>query len=326
MKGTTILVATALVLITMLTGQLPAAGDTATPAPQQEAASQASAQPTAKPAVDESYIVKPEDVLGLDVWGEPEMSKQQMPVTPEGKINVPFLGTIQAAGLTQQQLADNIGKGFVDAEILKNPRVVVSLLSLHKRTVRVLGQVNRPGEYEFREGDTVMEAVANAGSFTENSYLEGTTLTRRDGGIVNLNLRQLFYKGDMTQNLRLEHGDTINIPEDFVNKYYVLGEINRPGQYQLREGVTALSAVSLAGGPTPRGTLRSVAIVRNASKGTQRLNVNISKLIDTGDTKQDIPLKPGDVVYVSKTSTPDWNKIFQAISAVGNAAYMIRRY
>ncbi len=300
---------------------------TSQPSTQPESAAPANAtySPT-KTAVDVNYIIQPEDILQLDVWGEPDMSRQNMHVTPEGNVNVPFIGTMKAAGLTLTQLADAIAQAYIDAQILKTPRVVVSILALHKRTVRVLGQVNRPGEYEFREGDTVMEAIANAASFNENAYLQGATLTRRNGTVIHLDLHKLFYKGDMTQNLKLEKGDTINIPEDLTNQYYVLGEIMRPGLYKLKEGMTALGAISLAGGPTPRGTMSSVAIIRNNGQTSQRIKLNMTKLINQGDTKQDLTLQPGDVVYVAETSTPDWAKISQILNTILSATYITRRY
>lgn len=319
MKYVTIILAAAVILRVTATAQAPS------PSVEQPTSSVA-APPSAQPPPPANYIIQPEDVLQLDVWGEPDLSRQTMPVTPEGKVNVPYVGEMQAAGLTQQQLADNIAKALIDAEILKSPRVVVSIVSLHKRTVRVLGQVGRPGEYDFRDGDTVMEAVASAGSFTPSAYLEGTTLTRRDGTVIYLDLRKLFYKGDMTQNIRLEKGDTINIPEDVVNRFYVLGEVLRPGLFQLQPSTTVLSAISIAGGPTPRGTLKAVAVVRNTPKGPQRLTLNLNKLVEKAETQQDMPLLPGDVVYVPESTMPDWNKISAVLNSVLSATYITRRF
>jgi len=287
------------------------------------AACQDSAPTSAAPT---DYRIAPEDVLQIDVWGEPDLEKIQVQVTPDGKIHVPYIGPMHVQGKTQQQVANDIAEAFVKEELLVSPKVNITLLSMHRPTVRVLGQVGRPGLVEFKEGDTIMEAIAQAGSYTADAYLEKATLTRKDSTEpIPVDLKALFYKGDMSQNLKLEKGDTIYIPEDTVNKYYVLGEVMRPGLFQLRENVTVLSAVMAAGGPTPRGKMKGTMLIRGDIKNPQKVPVNLAELIDKGDVKQDIPLEPGDVVYVPESNKPDWNKVSTFLSALISVGYL-RRY
>ena len=275
--------------------------------------------------VPTDYLIAPDDLLQMDVWGEPEL-KTQVQVTPDGNINVPFIGPVKAQGKTQKQLADEIGKLYVDREFLVSPNVNITLVRIHKPMIRVLGQVGRPGVIEFEDGDTVMEAIAQAGSYTESALLEDVTLTRKDSTEpIHLDLKALFHKGDMSQNLKLEKGDTIYIPEDTINKYYVLGEVLRPGLFKLNDNVTVLSAISGAGGPTPKAKLKSTMLIRGDIKKKKKVVVNVANLISKGDIKEDMEIKAGDVVYVPESNKPDWNKISSFLNVLTSVSYF-RRY
>jgi polysaccharide biosynthesis/export protein len=278
-------------------------------------------------AVPEDYRITAEDVIQIDVWGEPDLSKIQVQVTPDGMITVPFVGSIKAEGYTQQELIDKIAKGYVDADILVDPKVSIRLMVMHRPKVYVLGRVNRPGVVEFKDGDTIMEAIAQAGSYREDALLTRASLTKKDSNLppVELDLKALFLEGDLSQNRKLENGDTIHIPEDTLNKYYVLGEVMRPSMYALRDNTTVLSAVMAAGGPTPRGKMRGTVLIRGSAENPEKIPVDIAKLVDSGDVSQDIELKPGDVVYVPETNKPDWSKISSFLNALISVGYL-RRY
>lgn len=294
------------------------------------------AEPTTVPAVEEpavtpqfvpeNYLIAPEDVLQIDVWGEPELTKMQVQVTPDGNITVPFIGPMTAEGKTQQQLADDIAAAYVERDILINPKISVRLMIIHKPTVYVLGQVARQGVVEFKDGDTLLEALAQAGINRSDALLEQATLTRRGSNEpIPVNLKALLDKGDMSQNHVLQKGDTIYIPEDTLNKYYVLGEVLRPNIYPLDDNITVLSAISAAGGPTPRGKLKGTMLIRGDADNPEKVPVNIAKLIESGDVTQDIKLKPGDVVYVPETSKPDWSKISSFLNTLMSVSYL-RKY
>jgi polysaccharide export outer membrane protein len=278
------------------------------------------------PVADPNYRLKEEDVLRLDVWGEPQLTNQQLQITPDGNINVAFVGEMQAAGLTLTELSKKIAQKLEEAGILANAKIQLSIISLHKPTVRVLGQVQRPGEVTFKEGDTILDAIAQAGSYTNEAWLEKATLTRKGSDKpIPLNLKKLL-EGDLTENYELQKGDTIYIPpEHYENKVYVLGMVARPGIYPIKDRTTVLSAISLAGGPLERAAMRSTVVVRGGPSKPERVPCNIARLVDKGDFSQDIPLQPGDVVIVPETKRPDWGKISQVLSTILNLTYL-RRY
>ena len=131
--------------------------------------------------------------------------------------------------------------------------------------------------------------------------------------------------GDLSQNYELVNGDVIYIPhEDYNNKIYVLGQVNRPGQYSLKDNTTILSAVSLAGGANDRGSVRETVLLRGDPANPERIKVNFKKLFDTGDMSQDLVLSPGDVVVVPDSKKFDWNRVSQLVSTVVNLSYLRR--
>ena len=281
-----------------------------------------SAQPE---PVSQAYRLQREDIMRISVLGEPELQVEQM-VDPQGYIGVPLLvGSLHVEGLTQGELITKIEEGL--ATYLVEPKVQITLIRVRNPKVYVLGQVTRPGLHEFRLGDRVMEAIAQAGSFMETADLKGSKLTHKDSKeAIPLDLYKLFYEGDMSQNLVLEDGDTIYLPEDTRNKYFVLGEVLRPTVYRLKTDVTLIDAISMAGGPTQRASLKNTYVVRGDPKNPERIKVDMAKLLKSGDLSENIEIRPGDVVYVPETSKPDWSKVANIISVVVNSSYLARMW
>lgn len=277
------------------------------------------------PPVELSYRISEEDVLRLDVWGEPQLSNMQMQVTPGGKINVPYIGEMQVLGLTQTQVSEQIAKKLAEQDIILDAKVQLTIVSLHRPQVRVLGAVQRPGSFDFKDGDTILDAIAQGGSYSDDAMLESATLTHQGSATqIPINLREML-RGNLQQNFKLQNGDALYIPhEDYNNKIYVMGQVNRPGQYSLKDKTTLLAAISLAGGQTERGDPRKSVILRGDRAKPERVQCNLSKLFDKADFSQDIALKAGDIVVVPETKSPNWNKISQIISTVVNIGYLRR--
>ncbi len=276
-------------------------------------------------ALPVQYRLQTEDIMRITVWGEQNLTGEHM-VDPEGNISLSLLGQVHVGGLTVAELVDTLRKGL--DTWLVDPKIEITITKFRQPKVHVLGEVNRPGVHEFKMGDRVMEAIALAGSFRETSYLKGATLTRK-GQIdsVPLDLHSLFLAGDMSKNLELKDGDAIYIPEDTTNKFYVLGEVQRPGQFKLKENMTVMDAITTASGPTPRGILKGTVVIRGGidpSKPSERIKLDLGKFIGKADLTQNIKLLPGDVVYVPETTKPDWSKVSQIISALFNSSYLFR--
>jgi len=266
--------------------------------------------------VEGAYRLQPEDVIRIQIVGEPELSAPQVTVSRDGKISVPIIGEVQAGGLTTSQLEQLIGRRYQEMRILREPRVSVTIIQFHRPRVSVLGFVQRPGTYEFKEGDRVLDSLSLGGGIVpERARLEEAWMQRLDGSKINLNLYRLLYEGDTSQNLLLQDGDTLYIPEETQNRYFVGGQVKRPGQYVWRPGLTVLDALSQAAWETDRARLSQTFVVRKKPDGTEeRIRVDMVRLLNKGDMTQNIELQPGDVVYVSETNTPNYDEIYRILS------------
>lgn len=241
---------------------LPGAG----PASAQAGAATLAQQPPAPqaPASSPAYVLGPEDVVEVTVYGYDNLTRI-VTVGPDGTISLPLAGTVMAAGLTVEQLTAALVQRF--AAYIRRPQVTVSVKEYRKMRVSVLGQVTRPGIQELRPGATVLDALAAAGGLTEKASITQARLVRASGETLPLRLDDLLLRQNLAHNLVLHPGDTLMIPEELNNKIYVLGDVNAPGVFVLREDVTVLQALAMAGGPALRGyaTARTVHIIRRAS-------------------------------------------------------------
>jgi polysaccharide export outer membrane protein len=285
-------------------------------------------QPDGPIVRDPNYRLAPDDVLQLTVWGEPAIQGVYLTVTPEGVIVAPVVGSIRAAGRTVEEVKAEIARRFIEMDYLKNPTVQLTLYQVHRMRVRVLGQVYRPGLQQMRDGDTVAHAIAEAGSFIpDTAALSKATITRPgQSEPIPVNLEAFYFEGDMSQDLPLKDGDTIYIPEDTESKIYVMGMVQRPGQFPWKKTTTVTQAISQAGGPLERGALGRTVIVRRAAEGQepQQIPVNVAEILDRGDTSKDIRLQPGDVVLVRETKRPNLTTVSQVLSNIYQVVFIAR--
>jgi len=169
-------------------------------------------QPTKPATVDPNYSIAPEDVLIIDVWKEPEISRT-VPVRRDGKISLPLLNDLQAAGLTPTQLGSEITEKL-RANII-HPQVTVIVAQMSSLRIYILGQVTRGGAYPLVPDMTVMQALSIAGGFTPFANLKKIYVMRAENGtdkIFPVNYREVIRGRQMEQNIRLKPGDTIVVP------------------------------------------------------------------------------------------------------------------
>ena len=118
----------------------------------------------AKPATaDPNYVIGPQDVLDVSVWKEAELTRS-VPVRPDGKISMPLLNDVQAAGLTPMQLTTQITAGL--KKYIADPQVTVMVTQINSQRIYILGEINRAGAFPLLPGMTVLEALSSAGGFT----------------------------------------------------------------------------------------------------------------------------------------------------------------
>ncbi|RPI57412.1 MAG: sugar ABC transporter substrate-binding protein [Acidobacteria bacterium] len=166
---------------------------------------------TAMPASDNDYRIGPEDLLDISVWKNPELSRT-VPVRPDGKVSLPLVNDIVAAGLTptalRQQLIDRL------SEFIPAPEVAVIVREVHSMKVAVVGSVKTPGRYELRSAATVLEMIALAQGFTDFASRDRIVILREENGEtkrIPFNYRKVA-SGDEQANLVVQSGDIIVVP------------------------------------------------------------------------------------------------------------------
>jgi len=166
----------------------------------------------AKPAAtDPNYIIGAQDVLDVNVWKEDQLTKT-VPVRPDGKISLPLLNDVQAAGLTPIQLGSLITEAL--KKFVTNPQVTVIVREINSQRVYLLGEVTRAGAYPLLPGMTVLQALSSAGGFTQFANLKKIYVLRVENGKqqkLPFNYREALSKGG-DQNIFLKAGDTIVVP------------------------------------------------------------------------------------------------------------------
>ncbi|MBP2639381.1 MAG: polysaccharide export protein [Firmicutes bacterium] len=162
-----------------------------------------------QPVSAASYAIAQGDVLSIDVFGLEEMQFKEIIVRPDGKIDFPLIGEIQAAGSTPSELALTMQEKL--APFVKAPKVSVNIARFHTIKVYVLGEVNRPGIIELQYSHTVIDAIAGAGSWTKDAAKKKIHLIRygQKSDPIVVNLLHMLKKGDTTQNYELGNGDIL---------------------------------------------------------------------------------------------------------------------
>ena len=158
------------------------------------------------------YKIGPQDVLRIDVWKEPEISRT-VPVRPDGKISLPLLNDVQAAGLTPTQLAGVISEGL--KKYITNPQVTVGVSEINSRRVYINGEVLRSGALPLLPDMTVLQALSSAGGFTQFARIKDIYVLRTVDGKqekIPFNYKEVVKGRKPEQNIMLQSGDIIVVP------------------------------------------------------------------------------------------------------------------
>ena len=248
----------------------------------------------------ENYVIGPEDVLQISVWGSPELSVPQLPVRPDGMISVPLVGDIKVDGMTPDQLKAYLEKEYL--RFIKAPNVSVIVTAINSFKVFVVGggvasgSGSASGAIVLRSSTTLLQLLAQLGSL-QGADLKSAYLLR-SGNKLPINFMKLINNGDVSQDVDLHRGDVIFIPPDLENRIKVVGAVRTPGLFPYIKGMTALDAVLSAGGFTEFASQNNVIIVRQEGGEAKNIEVRLKDVIKDGDLGKNVPLKPGDMVNV----------------------------
>jgi polysaccharide export outer membrane protein len=158
------------------------------------------------------YVIGPEDVLAIAFWREKDLSVEAA-VRPDGMVTVPLLNDLHAAGLTPDQLREQIEAAA--AKFVTDPSVTVVVKAINSRKVFITGMVAMPGQYPLAAPTTVMQLIALAGGLQEYANSKRILIMRTEGGepkAIRFNYRDVLNGKNLRQNISLLPGDTVVIP------------------------------------------------------------------------------------------------------------------
>ncbi len=259
------------------------------------------------------YVIGTGDVLDIIVWKQPDLTKT-ITVPAGGAITYPLLGRIKAAGLTADQLAGTIAEKL-ETGYLRKPQVTVLIKEYNSQKIMVFGLVDRPGIYKLKGPTPVLDLISRIGGITlgkvdqlvisrknkeEVATAKGKKKMVEKVKTITVDLRALLLKGDLSQNVVICAGDTIYVSASKRSKIYILGQVKNPGPYEVSGQVTVLGVINLAGGITNLAASNRIKVIRETKSGKQTIKVSMGRIMK-GDKKQDIVVKPGDIIIVPES-------------------------
>jgi polysaccharide biosynthesis/export protein len=165
------------------------------------------------PALPPAYVIGPDDVLSILFWREKDLSVPEVRVRPDGKVTLPLLNDLQAAGRTPDQLRDAIVE--VARKYVEDPNPTVIVKEINSRKVFITGQVEKPGTYPLNGTTTVLQLIATAGGLRD--YVDGKNISvrRTENGtpiVYEFNYQELLNRKNLRQNIELRPGDVVIVP------------------------------------------------------------------------------------------------------------------
>jgi len=242
------------------------------------------------------YIISADNIIEINVYGEPDLSATTR-VSQDGTINYPFLGPIEAAGLSVRELETNITE-LLGEDYLVTPRVTIVIKEYGK--ISVLGAVNSPGAYEAKENLTLTKVIALAGGFSETADSSKVKIIRiigREKETIEVDVDQILEKA--FDDVEIRPNDTIMVEE--YGRISIMGQVVKPGVYNLKRNLTAMEAITLAGGFTPTAAQNGTRVIRVENGQKKIIPVPVLNISKRGDSSKDILLQAGDTIVVPES-------------------------
>lgn len=247
----------------------------------------------------QQYKVGFGDVLDISVLEHDEL-KTKAPVTSDGLISFPYIGSINVKGLSLSEIEKEISKRL-SSSYIKYPVVSVTLTRFESVKFFVYGEVKNPGRFTLEGNMTVLKAISTAGGITPDGLYGKIKLRRKQkvGGEykeINLDLKN-SRESNINCDMLIEDEDIVIVERS--KDFFVYGEVMKPGKYTLEDNMTVLRAISLAGGFAKYGSPDRVKILRTAQgkSGYENIKVDMKGAVK-GEIGKDIRLESEDIVIV----------------------------
>jgi polysaccharide export outer membrane protein len=238
----------------------------------------------------EEVLLGPSDVVKITVYGNPDLALETR-ISQGGTISFPLLGQVAVGGLAVSAAETKLAGLLVSGGFVKKPQVNILVTSPQGQLVSVLGQVNKPGRYPVDGKQGLVDILALAGGVLADGGDVVYLIRKRDGASTKetVDLVKMMRAGDLKLNLDLVTGDVVYVER--APRFYIYGEVQKPGAYRLESNMTVQQVLALGGGLTPRGTERGMRIKRSDGAG------NVTELA----AKQGDVVQVNDVIYVKES-------------------------
>jgi len=292
---------------------------------------------------DYEYEISNGDILNVTVYDHPELTipagsqrsaeESGNTVENDGTLFYPYIGKVHVAGRSVDQVREIIAERL--AEFITAPQVAVRVVRFNAKRVYLTGRVNNPGPQPITNVPlTVLDAIAQAGGLSENANWHEVMLSR-NGQDISLSVYEMLNNGRLGQNMLLQHGDVLYVPDIGEQKVFVLGELNRVNTIpmgNLRMSLT--EALTVSGGLNQTtSNARGIFVIRQTSRGSEggvqenpitvyQLDVRnaINFVIGTR-----FMLQPTDIVYVTTAPVTRWNRVISQIMPSVTALLTVER-
>ena len=271
---------------------------------------------------NEEYRIGTGDELKIDVYNIPELSSKAMSISQffgqvvdeNGEILYPIIKSIKVGGLTKKEAAHAIEEKL--KEFVKSPDVTVEIVKYQSQFYYITGASTNNGKYGITPTTTVMEALARITpvSVGGNMTIVNTIYMKRGEKIVPLALAEVSKgRADYSQ-ARLRNGDTFFVPPASAERVYIVGEVLRPGAYQItKPDYTVLDLIAEAGGIDPvTADTAALYLVRQYAGKFQFAALDYHKILG-GVAGNDLRLQPGDRLVVAPTALASYNRIIEQL-------------
>ncbi|WP_250469496.1 MULTISPECIES: polysaccharide biosynthesis/export family protein [unclassified Caballeronia] len=307
--------------------------------------------PPARFADESQYVyrVAPQDILGVTLWDHPELTTPQgstlsmggnttqtvagalaqpytqalpgqadpygQTVSADGYIFFPFIGKTRVAGKTVGEIRDELAAKL--SPYIKNPQLDVRVLAYRSQKIAVTGEVKTPGPLAVSDVPlTLVDAITRSGGTTTEADLQRVRLTR-GGKLYVLDANGMLDRGDVSQNVMLQSGDILNIPDRYDSRIFVMGEVKTPMPVNMVRGRASIAdALTQAGGVLDTdANVRQIYVVRGVRANPSQPDIYRLDMSqpDSLLLSTQFQLRPQDVVYVGTAGAVQFNRLINQV-------------
>lgn len=264
--------------------------------------------------LNREYLLGPGDVVEIVTPVYPEIAGEQT-ISPDGQMTVFPVGAVQAGGLTRSEAEKKLIEALT--RFYSPLSLTLRVKSYENNQVLVLGKVATPGSIKFRSRPNLLEALSRSGALAGGSQerrMSRCDIIRGKDQLLRVSLDELLKGGTNGRNIELANNDIVYIPENEENNFYIMGEVGKPGAYEIRTSMSILNAIMLAGGPTETAKTGEIILVRDQGKGGEPIKISLNQMFDSANFAGNVLLAKNDIIYVSRHTLGSINYYLRMIN------------